>query len=93
MAYWNIIDIKDNCFIGANSTILAGVTIGPNVIIAAGSVVNKDISPNTIVGGVPAKLIGEFDRLAEKRLMYSRQCETAQKEDILKILWEAKQAR
>ena len=46
-----------NVWIGSNSTILAGVKIGDNAVIAAGSVVNKDVEANSIVGGVPAKLI------------------------------------
>lgn len=49
--------IEDNVWIGANSVILAGVTIGSGAIIAAGAVVSKDVKPNTVVGGVPAKLI------------------------------------
>ena len=49
--------IKRNAWIGANATILAGVTIGENAIVAAGAVVNNDVPNNTIVGGVPAKVI------------------------------------
>lgn len=49
--------IKKNVWIGAGATILPGVTIGENSIIAAGAVVNKDVPPNSIVGGVPARLI------------------------------------
>lgn len=49
--------LEDGCFIGANVTILAGVTIGKEAFIAAGSVVTKDVSPRTLVGGVPAKII------------------------------------
>jgi acetyltransferase-like isoleucine patch superfamily enzyme len=51
--------IKDNVFIGANAMIVKECTIGNNVVIAAGSVVTKDIPDNWIVGGVPAKKIGE----------------------------------
>lgn len=51
------IHIKKNAWIGANSTILQGVTIGENAIVAAGSVVSKDVPDNTIVGGIPAKII------------------------------------
>lgn len=49
--------IKKNAWIGANATILPGVTIGENAVIAAGAVVSKDVSDNTVVGGIPAKLI------------------------------------
>lgn len=49
--------LKRNCWIGANATILPGVTIGENSIVAAGAVVTKDVDDNRIVGGVPAKLI------------------------------------
>ena len=49
--------IEEGCWIGANSTILAGVTVGKGSIVAAGAVVTKDIPPFEIWGGVPAKLI------------------------------------
>jgi len=51
------VNIESGVWIGTRSVILDGVTIGANSIVAAGSVVNKDVLPNTIVGGVPAKLI------------------------------------
>lgn len=49
--------IKRNAWIGAAATILPGVTIGENAVIAAGAVVTKDVPANTIAGGVPAKHI------------------------------------
>ena len=49
--------IKRNTWIGAAATILPGVTIGENSVVAAGAVVTADVPPNTIVGGVPAKFI------------------------------------
>jgi acetyltransferase-like isoleucine patch superfamily enzyme len=49
--------IKRNAWIGAGVTILPGVTIGENSVVAAGAVVSKDVPENSIVGGVPAKLI------------------------------------
>ena len=49
--------IKRNAWIGAGATILPGVTIGENAVVAAGAVVSKDVPANTVVGGVPAKII------------------------------------
>ena len=51
------VHIGKDVWIGAGATILPGVTIGNNVVVAAGAVVTKDVAPNTIVGGNPAKLI------------------------------------
>ena len=51
------VKIGDKVWIGANVTILQGVTIGEGAIIAAGAVVNKDVSPRTVVGGIPAKIL------------------------------------
>jgi acetyltransferase-like isoleucine patch superfamily enzyme len=60
------IDIKDNVFVGHGAIILPGVSIGPNVIVAAGSVVSKNISEGVIVAGVPAKEIGKVSELVGK---------------------------
>lgn len=49
--------VGKNVWIGSNATILAGVNIGDNAVVAAGAVVTKDVKANTIVGGVPAKFI------------------------------------
>ena len=51
------VHIRKNAWIGANATILAGVTVGENSVVAAGAVVSKDVPDNTIVGGIPAKVI------------------------------------
>ena len=51
------IRIGKKVWIGANATVTAGVTIGDNAVVAAGAVVTKDVPANTIVGGVPAKVI------------------------------------
>lgn len=51
------IHIKKNAWIGAGATILQGVTIGENAVVASGAVVSKDVPDNTIVGGIPAKII------------------------------------
>lgn len=55
------IHIKKNAWIGAGSTILQGVTIGENAVVAAGSVVSKNVPDNTVVGGIPAKIIKAID--------------------------------
>lgn len=52
--------IGDGCWIGANATIIGGVTIGEGAVVAAGAVVTKDVEPYTMVGGVPAKIIKEL---------------------------------
>lgn len=49
--------IKRNAWIGAGATILPGVIIGENSIVAAGAVVNKEVPANTVVGGIPAKTL------------------------------------
>lgn len=51
------IRIGKNVWVGANAVILPGVTIGDGAIVAAGAVVNRDVPENTVVGGVPAKVI------------------------------------
>lgn len=64
---YGCIEVMDNVFIGAKTTILPNVKVGPNAIIAAGSVVTKDVPENSIVAGVPARVIGKFDEYVEKR--------------------------
>jgi len=53
--------IQSNCFIGVNSLVLPGVTVSPNSVIGSGSVVTKDVPPNTVVAGVPARIISSLD--------------------------------
>ena len=54
------IHISKNSWIGAGATILPGVTVGENAVVAAGAVVSKDVPANTVVGGIPAKQIKSF---------------------------------
>lgn len=58
--------VKDSSFIGDSAIILPGVTIGPNSIVAAGAVVTKNVPPDTIVAGNPAKVISKLDEYLEK---------------------------
>lgn len=53
--------IGKNVWIGANATVLPGVTIGDNAVVAAGAVVTKDVPVNAVVGGVPARVIKKID--------------------------------
>ena len=55
------VSIGKDVWVGGNSMILPGITIGDGAIIAGGSVVTKDVSPYTIVGGIPATIIKERD--------------------------------
>jgi len=62
------VTIKDNVIIGSRAVIKAGVTIGENSVVAMGAVVTKDIPPNTVVGGVPAKEMYSRDEYDKKQL-------------------------
>lgn len=55
------ITLGRNVWVGAHATLLPGVTVGDNAIIAAGAVVTKDVLPNAIAGGVPAKFIKSIE--------------------------------
>jgi maltose O-acetyltransferase len=52
--------IEDGVWIGANTTLLPGITVGKGAIVAAGAVVTKNVPPNTVVAGIPAKVIREM---------------------------------
>ena len=58
--------IHDNCFIGFGSIVLPGVTIGPDSIVGAGSVVTKDVPPRTVAGGVPACILSDLPTFLAK---------------------------
>ena len=60
------VKIGNDVWIGGNCTILPGVTIGNNVVVAAGAVVTKDVPDNRVVGGVPAKVIKEIENDIEE---------------------------
>jgi acetyltransferase-like isoleucine patch superfamily enzyme len=60
--YPSPVKIGENVWIGSNATILPGVTIGDNSVVAAGAVVTKDVPESSVVAGVPAKVIKEIDK-------------------------------
>jgi acetyltransferase-like isoleucine patch superfamily enzyme len=62
-ANWEVVEtfIKKGASIGSSSTILCGITVGENSIVGAGAVVTKDVPPNTIVAGVPAKVLKKIN--------------------------------
>ena len=59
--------INDNAIIGSRAVIKAGVTIGENSVVAMGAVVTKDVPPNTVVGGVPAKVMYSKEEYNKKQ--------------------------
>ncbi len=65
--YARPIEIKNNVWIGGGCILLAGVTIGENSVIGAGSVVNRSIPPNCVAAGNPCKVIRYFDADKEKQ--------------------------
>ena len=62
------VTINDNVVIGSRAVIKAGVTIGENSVVAMGAVVTKDVPPNTVVGGVPAKVMYSKEEYNKKQL-------------------------
>ncbi|MVX37328.1 acyltransferase, partial [Myroides sp. LoEW2-1] len=61
--FFGKIKIGDNVYIGNNALLMPGITIGNNVIVAAGSVITKSVPNDSIVGGNPAKVIGSVKEL------------------------------
>jgi len=60
--------LEDNCTIGPNSIILPGITVGKNSIVGAGSVVTKDVPPDVVVAGNPARIITGIEKYKEKAI-------------------------
>lgn len=90
LRYYGKIFIEDNCFIGANSMILAGVRIGRNSIVGAGSVVIADVKPGTVVMGNPAIPVSTTERYKKKCLDKWRELNLTQFEPLFegKNRWE-----
>lgn len=85
------IEIMDNVFIGSNVTILNDVRIGANSIVAAGAVVADDVPENSVVGGVPAKVICNFDEyLLRRKSVYPADLSPKKQEvsiELIELMW------
>lgn len=68
MDFFGKVQIKNNVYIGNNCLIMPGVTIGSNVIVAAGSVVTKSVPDNVVVGGNPARILSSIDDFEQRML-------------------------
>jgi acetyltransferase-like isoleucine patch superfamily enzyme len=66
------IDVRDNSFIGYGAIIMPGVTIGPNSVVGAGTVVTKDVPPNTVIGVASTRRLMSTDELVERKLKRAR---------------------
>ena len=90
------IEIMDNVEIAMDSIILGNVCIGPNAVVCAGSVVDSDVPPNSVVAGNPARVIGSFDKYVKVRIMmdklspysFQRSGREAINKDTVAMAWE-----
>ena len=82
------IEIFDNCFIGGRSVLIGDLRIGPNAIVAGGSVVTKDVMPGEIVAGNPARVVGNFFELMEKRKKYDYDRPQKEEKERVEECWE-----
>ena len=70
VAEFRPIEVGDRAWVALGATVLGGVAIGEGAVVAAGAVVSRDVEPYTIVGGVPARPIGERTRQLDYELTY-----------------------
>lgn len=87
------IEIGDNVFIGAGTKILYNVKVGNNVIVGAGSLINKDVPANSVVAGIPARVVTTFEKyLAKRKEFYVRHPANNMNQEISpeceKEMWE-----
>lgn len=82
------IEIEENVFVGIGSIILPNVHIGRNCLIAAGSLVTKDVPSGEVWGGVPAKKIGNFEDLHKKRMQEAVGKKEKEQTELEEDAWE-----
>ena len=83
--------IGDNSFVGANALLMPGIRIGPDSIVGAGSLVTHDVPPNTVVGGVPARVLCSLDeyiaRYQQKWVPVTAADRQALRRELTRQLW------
>lgn len=83
--------VKDWVYIGANSQIMPGITIGEGALVAAGSIVTKSVEPHTVVGGNPAKFICSVDEYIAKNIKYNTNTKGLSNKEKEKVLLNLEQ--
>lgn len=87
------VKIVSNVYIGTNSLIMPGITVGDNVLIAAGSVVTHSVPSNVVIGGNPAHIICSFEDYYQKNQKYNvdtKELSPGEKRKVLSNLGEEK---
>lgn len=85
--------IGDYVYLGSNSLIMPGVTIGDNVLVAAGSVVTKSIPSGLVVGGNPARVICTIEQYIERNKQYNLNSEGMKQRDKKRLLTSIEESR
>ena len=78
--------IGNNVYIGNNALVMPGITIGDNVVVAAGSIVTKNVPSNVVIAGNPAKIIKTYDDFVKKNISFNMDCKNLsnkEKKDFL----------
>lgn len=80
------IEVQDWCYIGCNSQIMPGVTIGKGSIVAAGAIVTQSVPPYSVVGGNPARIIGSTQEYMTRNTKYNLHCNRMGRKEKMRFL-------
>lgn len=80
------VKIGDNVYIGNNALIMPGVTLGSNILVAAGSVVTKSFMDNVVIGGNPAHVLSSIEEYYDKNKRYNMNTKGMNRKDKKAIL-------